>query len=200
MRRILGFASVLGLLALPAGATAQSGPKKDASYAPAKGKAKAKFDVDRYKSRNVHITMTVADPEKALARAERLVVKHGGKVQNSNSNNNNASISVKFRPGRMKTAVSAVRAFPGEVTNFSSHTNDYATTARQSYDRLERLANADKAVVFALKNSPPDHVVDGATMLRELTERERQNIESQLQSYREQSEGEQLHVNFSIPQ
>lgn len=197
MRRTLGIALVLTLSLWPAANAAADDPY---STATSKKSKKSKFDANRYKFRNVNITITVANPSTMLGRAERLVVKHGGEIQNSSSNANNANLNVRLRPNQMNTVVSALRSFPGDVSNFSSHQSDYSSSARQQYTRMKRLNHADKAIVEALKHSPSDDLVDGLALLRELTQRERQNVENQLQSYKQQSEKEQLNISFNKPQ
>lgn len=155
------------------------------------------IDPERFKAQSANINLEVPDPMRAVADAERLVRKMGGEIQSSNGSADSAHLSAKLGERRLQAAVDAVRKLPGTVSSVHRNVNDFSQNARQSTDRLRRLAKADGALVRAVKTAPDADAVDGLMLLRELADQERRNIEQQIESLREQSDRAQLHVSFS---
>lgn len=154
------------------------------------------LDPDDFKSSSANLSLQVANPIKAAASAERLIRKMGGEIESSSGNPDSAHLSARLGERRLQAVIDAVRAIPGKVASVSRNTNDYAQNARRAVGRLERLSKAEGELVRALKVAPDADAVDGLMLLRELTDRERQQLENEIDSLRRQSVRAQLHIRF----
>lgn len=183
---------------------AQAGPNKKVSVgegderggAPKKGSRA--IDPEKFRASVASISLEVPDPVKAHADAERMIVKLGGEVMSSSASTESGHLSARVGERRLQSVIDALQATPGRVGSVSRNMNDFSQSARQSADRLRRLDLADAELVRAIKSASDADAVDGLMLLRELSQNDRQSQESQIESFRQESERAQIHVSFSV--
>ena len=186
MRRPLAYALLLPLALAPALPTSASSTKVPASAS--EGEVVSLFG---------NMQMEVGNPETAAAAAERAVRKLGGTVQHSSSDTDNASISASVPRSQLGPLMQAMRSMSGRVTHSSSSSSDLTSSVRMAKDRLRDLALADGELAKALKNASSTDATRGLMILHELSSRERQNFESQLDSFQQQARHAQFSISFT---
>jgi multidrug resistance efflux pump len=197
MRRVLAPIVVTALALLLA--TDSEGRAIGASaVGEAPGKAFKAIDPEKFKASSASMSLEVPDPVKAHGDAERMLVKLGAEVSSSSATTDSAHLSVRIGERRLQSALDALRSLPGRVGNVNRNTNDFAQSVRVSAERLRRLDRADAELVRAIKATSDSDAVDGLMLLRELSQNERVNHESQIDSLRQESERAQLHISFSV--
>ena len=202
MRRVLAPLAALSLaLLLTADAEGRGGSVTsavDAAPPAAKKKASRTIDPEKFKASVASMNLEVPDPVKAHAEAERLVVKLGGEVMSSSASTDSGHLSVRIGERQLQSVIDALQAMPGRVGSVSRNLNDFSQSATMASDRLRRLDLADAELVRAIKSASDAEAVEGLMMLRELSQNERQNQESQIASLRQESERAQIHVSFGV--
>jgi hypothetical protein len=185
MRRVLSIVLLLPLTLVPALPTSAARPA-----------ASAPRD-DEHVSHFGNMNMEVSNPETAVAAAERAVRKLGGNVSHSSSDVENASLSATIPRSQLGPLMQAMRLMSGRVTHSSTSTSDFTASARQAKDRLRDLSLADAELARALKNAATPEATRGLLVLHELSTRERQSFESQLDSFEQQSRNSQFSIGFT---
>lgn len=147
-----------------------------------------------------NMNLEVANPESAVAAAERAVRKLGGSVQHSSSDTSNGNLSASVPRSQLIPLMQAMRSISGRVTHSSSSSSDFTASVRQAKDRLRDLKFAERELARALKTADGDDATRGLMVLVELTSRERQNFESQLDSFQQQSRSAQFSIGFTRAQ
>ncbi len=186
MRRRLAFALLVPLALAPALPTSAR-PAKDAAAA-----SEGEF-VSHFGS----MQMEVGNPESALAAAERAVRKLGGTVQHSSSDTDNASLSASVPRSQLGPLMQAMRSLSGRITHSSSSSSDFSASVRMAKDRLRDLALADAELAKALKTASSPDATRGLLVLHDLSNRERQNFENQLNGFQQQVRSAQFSIGFT---
>jgi hypothetical protein len=163
-----------------------------------KKKASGAIDPEKFRASVASVSLEVPDPVKAHADAERLIVKLGGEVMSSSASTESGHLSARVGERRLQSVIDALQSTPGRVGSVSRNLNDFSQSARQSAERLRRLDLADAELVRAIKSASDADAVDGLMLLRELSQNDRQSQESQIESFRQESERAQIHVSFSV--
>ena len=78
-------------------------------------------------------------------------------------------------------------------------TSDVGHEVRRLQRRLAALQQANTQVASMFTGQQDPTQVEAAALLRELTDRERQSLEAQLESYRTQTRDAQVNVSFTRP-
>ena len=85
----------------------------------------------------------------------------------------------------------------GRITHSSTSSSDLTASVRMAKDRLRDLALADAELAKALKNASSTDATRGLMILHELSSRERQTFESQLDSFEQQARNAQFSIGFT---
>lgn len=149
-----------------------------------------------YVVHNFNYTLVVDSPTDALAKARELVLGLGGEITNASGNDEGANLNAVLPPGEHKTLRVQLGKLALRVDNESSGRNEYAAPITQAKRRLERVESARIHLVEAMRGVSSRDAADALGLLMELSEQEKRNLESQLQSYRDQTRGSQLYVSF----
>ena len=177
MRRLgIVFCLLLGSVLVAGPSSAQS----------TKGKGRTKTAA-AHLQQSANVSMTSTAPLTTLAKAERAIRQSGGQVQSSSGNDNNASVNGRVPPGRLDDVLTAVRSLPGRVTGTNRHTGDITSSVHQYERRLDNLELAEVALARAMEKASEDER-RGLVVLFELAERERTNVNNQLDNYERQTE------------
>lgn len=174
------------------GLPATAGAEKPAA------KASREIDPESFRSSTASVSLEVPDPVKGHADAERMLVKLGAEVMSSSASSDSGHLSVRIGERRLQSALDALASVPGRISSVSRNLNDFSQSARMSAERLRRLDHADAEVVRAIKSASDPEAIDGLMLLRELSQNDRQSQESQLDSFRQESERAQLHISFGV--
>ncbi len=149
---------------------------------------------------HVNLSIVVDDPGEALNEAEKVLRKLGGEVSYASANGDNANLNGRVPVDARHQLRDALVKISGEIQSENMSTSDVSYDVRRLRRRLITLQDADSQVAALVAgNSDPDRI-EAAALLRELTERERQSIESQMQSYMTQTKDGQVSVSFVKPQ
>lgn len=129
-------------------------------------------------------------PEIALQTARAAVQALEGEVQYSSGSPDSSSLTARLPAGTPANAL--LERIEGRFTSESTSSSDYGTYLRQLCGRLDTLERADAAIAARAGSE------DGQVLVleRELVERERQNVASQIQSYRDQVGHVQVSISF----
>jgi hypothetical protein len=149
-----------------------------------------------YVVHNFNYTLVVDSPTDALAKARELVLELGGEITNASGNDDSANLNAVLPLGEHKNLRVQLGKLALRVENESSGRSEYAAPIEQAKRRLQRVESARIHLVEALRGATSRDAADALGLLMELSEQEKRNLESQLQSYREQTRGSQLYVSF----
>ena len=149
---------------------------------------------------HVNLNLVVDNPGEALSQAETLLRKLDGEVSYASSNPDNANLNGRVPVDARHQFRDALVKLAREIQSENMSTSDVGVEVRRLRRRLTTLQEADAQVARMVAGQSDPNQVEPAALLRELTERERQNIESQLQSYLTQTKDGQVNVSFTKPQ
>jgi hypothetical protein len=130
-------------------------------------------------------------PELAMQTARAAVQALEGEVQYSSASADSGSLTARLPAGTPANAL--LERIEGRLTSESTSSSDYGTYLRQLCGRLDTLERADAAIAARAGSEHGEVLV----LERELVERERQNVASQIQSYRDQVGHVQVSLSFS---
>jgi hypothetical protein len=144
----------------------------------------------------VNVTLVVDDPVEALGRAEALLTELNGEIQHSSTHAGNANFSA-FLPPEARSEFRKSVTKLGRVSNESSSSNDITHEVRRLRRRSSMLAEADYRVAQSFGTSPDADAAEALALMRELTQRERQSVQMQLQNYERQLRFAQVNISFT---
>jgi hypothetical protein len=146
---------------------------------------------------HVSLNLVVDNPAAALEETERVLRKLGGEITYGSANGETANLNGRVPVEARHQLRDALVKLAREITQENMSTSDVSHDVRRLRRRLGSLQQSDAmvAAMVAAQSDPPR--IEAAALLRELTERERQNIESQLQSYMTQTKDGQVNVSFT---
>jgi multidrug resistance efflux pump len=144
-----------------------------------------------------NMQMEVANPESAVASAERAVRKLGGEIQHSQSDIENSSLNASVPRSQLGAMMQAMRSLSGRITHSSTSSSDLTSSMRMAKDRLRDLDLGDAELAKALKNASSPDATRGLLVLHELSSRERQNFQSQVDSFEQQARRAQFSISFT---
>jgi chromosome segregation ATPase len=185
MRRLFAIVLLLPLCLAPASPTAAARPVRTSAGG---GEMLNQFG---------NMQMEVSNPQSALAAAERAVRKLGGDIQHSSSDIDNGSLNASVPRSQLGELMQVMRSISGRVTHSSTSSSDLTANVHTAEARLRDLALAEAELAKALKNASTPDATRGLMILHELGSRERQNFESQLDSFRQQAERAQFSISFT---
>lgn len=148
---------------------------------------------------HVNLSLVVDDPARSLEQAEELLRKLGGEVTYASSNGDNANLNGRVPVEARHRLRDALAQLGGTIQSENLSTSDVGHDVRRLQRRLVTIQHADAQVASLFGGQQDPAQVEAAALLRELTDRERQSIESQLESYRTQTRDGQVSVSFTRP-
>ena len=146
--------------------------------------------------RNFNLTVQVADPGGALDRARAAIIKAGGEITNADRNADHGSLSAVVRREHSGDVFKALHAL-GVVNSESENRNDMRAAMHDLRRRIRRQELSHATLQQVIRESTDRAVVDALLLQLELSQRERQSMRQQENSYRQQGRGDQFHLTLS---
>ncbi len=198
MRQLLVPIALFGLtLASPsvhANRVANEGPKAPKQR---HNTQSGRYNVEAYRTQRKSLQMSVTNPTKAAAAVSRAVRKGGGFIESSSSSETSARVEGRLPRGQLGAVAAIVEGLPGVVASANTSTTDLRQAARALLDRMTVLDAAEAQVTDMLGTTADPEERRGLVLVVELIARERSALDSNLNSYRSQTEFALLSVSFS---
>lgn len=141
----------------------------------------------------LNVNMEVDDPVGAMEKARKAVEELGGEVTNAYSSGDNANITARIEEGKRGELRDLVTPLGNRVTNENMSSNDMGHEIRRLRGRSRKISNAEREMFSGTGGSSPDTLA----LVRELLDRERQSVDSQLNSYRDQIGAAHVNIAFT---
>ena len=141
--------------------------------------------------------VSVADPRVALGEVSGMLASLGAEVTSSSSTEAYGYVSATFSSAVRTRIRQGLEQMNLAIASESVSHNDLATSVRQAEERLYRIEAAREHVLEAIRRTRDRETSDGLMLLLEMTENERRNLESQLDTYRGQIDQNSVSISFS---
>lgn len=149
---------------------------------------------------SVNMNIVADDPGRTLSQVEDLLQKLGGEIAYSNSSAAHANLNGRLPIELRQRFRDAVTKMGVRVESDNMSANDVGQELRRLRRRLRSLRDAELHVATMLAGGGEAAPIEVASILRELTDRERQSVETQLDSYATQTRDAQVGVSVTQPQ
>ena len=148
--------------------------------------------VDQVILHSTSYTITVRNPARALADLQRAVEEAGGYVNSASSwsgegSGSYASLSAKVLPESLPALNEAVNKIADQVQNQSAYVQDLTTEILKLQRRHHDLTQARDELLWFLISAKDLDRLSTFEILQELLDTELKSVESQLESYEQQS-------------
>jgi hypothetical protein len=150
---------------------------------------------ERWTSVHYNLTIQVDAPKAAVDRARAVLMEAGAEIQNLNRQDDNANLNAVADAKAYAKVLRAVEDLGGSVQYENSSRNEMGPQIRQLRERLDLARQAD-AVLTEQSAEVHGERLDALMFLRELNQRERQNLENQIRSYWDQAGKTYVYLTF----
>ena len=160
--------------------------------------------VERVILHSASYTITVRNPARALSDLQRAVEAAGGYVDSASSwsgegSGSYASLSAKVPPESLAALSEAVNKIADQVQNQNVYVQDVTSEVLKLQRRHHDLNQAQDEILLALISTKDPDNFSTYGILRELLDTELKSVESQLESYEQQSRLAGFDVTINQP-
>jgi hypothetical protein len=141
----------------------------------------------------LNLAFEVADPIAAMDQARKAVEENGGIVTNAYSSGDTANLAGRIAADQRGTLRDRLLPLAGRVTSENMSSNDMGHELRRLRGQTRKIANAERELFGANAGASAETL----SFVRELLDRERQNVDAQLSSYRDQLGAAHVNVSFT---
>ena len=160
--------------------------------------------VDRVIVHSASYTIIVKNPSRALTDLQQAVEKAGGFVSSASAysvdgSSSYASLSAKVPPEALPMLSAALQKIADQVQNQSVYVQDVTADVHRLQQRHADLTHAQNELFLFLLNSKDLDRFSTFGILQELLDTELKSVESQLESYEQQSKLGSFDVTINQP-
>ena len=202
-KRLISFFFVLLLLSACTG-TNQSSTSPTQANTPTPVLPSFLLPVDRVILHSASYTVTVRNPARALSELQRAVEEAGGFVSSASSwsgegSANYASLSAKVPPEALPALSESLNKIADSVENQSVYVQDVTSEMLKLQRRHQELTQARDEIILLLVDKQNLDKLSTYGILNELLDTEIKSVESQLESYEQQSQLATFDVTINQP-